>query len=252
MASLPFALQLYTIRDHMEKDIPGSLKRVKEIGYDHVELAGLGPYTAEEYSYFLADAGLTAISAHIGFKELTQDTTKAAEIAESLGLSFVIVPWLGGDLCPDAEAWKANIAAMNDAGSKLREVGISLCYHNHAHEFERIDDTYIFDLIFELTDPENLAAEIDSYWVKFGGVDPVATIKKYAGRCPLLHVKDMEPEEPHSFTEMGRGMMDWKSIFAAARQADVRWYIVEQDICKRDSFESARISAEFMRGIANG
>ncbi|MFA6242087.1 MAG: sugar phosphate isomerase/epimerase [Candidatus Hydrogenedentales bacterium] len=247
MATLPFALQLYTVRDHMDTDIPGTLKRVKEIGYDNVELAGLGPYTAEEYSYFLADAGLTAISAHFGFNEVVHETAMVAEAGDALGLAFIVMPWLGGELCPDMDAWVANIAALDQSGASLREMGITLCYHNHAHEFERINGKCIFDQIFDTASPENLSAELDTYWAKFGGADPVSTIKKYTGRCPLIHVKDMEAEEPRSFTELGRGIMDWKSIFAAARHADVRWYIVEQDVCKGDSLESARIGAEFMR-----
>jgi sugar phosphate isomerase/epimerase len=247
MPGIPFALQLYTVRDHLQRDVPGTLKRVKEAGYEHVELAGLGGQSAEEYGYLLADAGLSAVSNHFGFDVVTQDTNKVIEDTEALGLAFAVVPWVGGEMCPDKAAWIRCAKAMDTAGEKLRDAGITLCYHNHAHEFERYDGQPVLELIYETAAPENLAAQIDAYWAQFGGDDPVRLLRKYAGRCPLLHVKDMEAQEPHTFTEVGRGILDWPAIFAAAKDADVRWYIVEQDECRGDSLESARISAEFMR-----
>lgn len=247
MANVPYALQLYTVRDHLEADIAKTLRAVKRIGFEHVELAGLGSQTADEYSYLLAESGLSAVSSHFPFDEIVQNTNRIIDDTEALGLSFAVVPWLGGELCPDKAAWVKHAAAMDEAGSKLFDAGITLCYHNHALEFEQLDGETIFDLIYETALPENLAAELDVYWAQFGKVDPVALLRKYAGRCPLLHVKDMDPEPPHTFTELGRGIMDWPAIFKAAKEADVRWYIVEQDVCRGDSLDSARVGADFMK-----
>jgi sugar phosphate isomerase/epimerase len=187
------------------------------------------------------------VSNHFGFDVVTQDANKVIEDTEALGLAFAVVSWVGGEMCPDKAAWIRCAKAMDTAGEKLRDAGITLCYHNHAHEFEKYDGQPVLELIYETAAPENLAAQIDAYWVKFGGDDPVRLLRKYAGRCPLLHVKDMEAQEPHTFAEVGRGILDWPAIFAAAKDADVRWYIVEQDECRGDSLESARVSAEFMR-----
>jgi len=246
MGSLPYALQLYTVRDHLDRDLAGTLKQVKAMGYDYVELAGLAGRTAREWRELLDELGLAAVSSHVGYAEVTGDVDAAVTDANLLGLKYIVVPYLGADMAPDKAAWLTCARKLDAAGAKIREAGLQLCYHNHAHEFERYDGEYIFDLLYRETKPEHLAAEIDTYWVQYGGADPVATIRRYAGRCPLLHIKDMTAEEPRTFAEVGKGIMDWPAIFAAGKEAGAEWYIVEQDTCAGDSLESARISAEFM------
>ncbi len=242
MGNLPFALQLYTVRDHLEEDFPGTLERVKEIGYDHVELAGFGPYTPAECKQLLGDIGLTPVSAHVGLNELSVDAAAVIDVLHTLGVKYAPLS-AGAD---SDEDWREIAKALETGGAKLREAGLTLCYHNHAHEFEKIGGQYILDFLFDSTDPAHLAAQIDTYWVKFGGEDPVAFVKKYAGRCPLLHVKDMTGDESPTFAEVGRGIIDWAPVFAAGAEAGVEWYIVEQDECAGDSIESARVSAEYM------
>ena len=244
MASIPFALQLYTVRDHMEKDAAATLKRVKEIGYDHVELAGTAGRTPKEFKAMLDNAGLTPVSSHYGMENLAGGVDEAVREAEVFGIPYLVVPWVKADT---AAGWLAIAAQLDEAGAALRNHGIQLCYHNHAHEFERYDGELAFTLLMTGSKPEHLAAEIDTYWVRFGGEDPVATINQYAGRCPLLHIKDMAADEARSFAEVGRGVIDWKPIFAAGYKAGVEWFIAEQDVCPGDSLECARISAEFMK-----
>ncbi len=123
---------------------------------------------------------------------------------------------------------------------------MTLCYHHHGHEFDRVDGEYIFDVIMDHSDPDHLAAEIDTYWAQYGGVDPVALIERYAGRCPLLHIKDMADDAPRSFAEVGRGVLDWNAILEAARKVSVKWCVVEQDESKHGSLESALMSAEYL------
>ena len=249
MSSIPFALQLYTVRDHLEKDTPGTLRRVKEIGYDHVELAGIGMYGPHEYNQMLADTGLQAISGHFPYDDVVTNSAAVIEAVQALGLRYAVVPWLGGDLCSDKDAWVACAQAMDEAGARFRASDITLCYHNHAHEFQRLDGQYILDLILETATAQNLAAELDSYWIKFGGADPAAYISQYTGRVPLLHLKDMTGGDNCTFAEMGRGIMEWAPILEAAAKAGVEWYIVEQDECGGDSLECARVSAEFVRAL---
>jgi len=247
MTPLPFGLQLYTVRDHAEQDLAGTLARVKAMGYDRVELAGTYGLSAAEMKARLNDAGLTPVCAHVPYTELGDGTAKVTTDCHALGLRLVCVPWLGGDMCPDKAAWIACARVMDTAGARLRAEGIQLCYHNHAHEFAPIDGETPFDLIFNTAAPENLHAEIDTYWVQYGGADPVALIKQFAGRCPIIHIKDMTAAEPRTFTEVGRGVMDWPPIFAAARRSGVRWLIAEQDECAGDSLESAAISAAYLK-----
>jgi sugar phosphate isomerase/epimerase len=197
----------------------------------------------------LADAGLQAISGHFPYSDAVNDTSATIETVQALGLRYAVVPWLGGDLCPDKAAWIASARAMDEAGARFRNADIALCYHNHAHEFLRLDGQYILDLLFETAPAQNLSAELDTYWIRYGGADPAAYINKYIGRVPLLHLKDMTGGDNRTFAEMGQGIMEWTPILEAAAKAGVRWYIVEQDECAGDSLESARISAEFVRRL---
>ena len=247
MPTLPFALQLYTVRDHMEKDPIATLREVKAAGYDSVELAGLAGHSAAQFKAILDDIGLTPSSAHIGYEELVGDIDQAIADCKALGITYAVVPWVGAEMCPDKAAWCTAISQMDKAGAQLRAEGIRLCYHNHDHEFESLDGDVIFDLIFQNSAPENLAAELDTCWVTIGGADPVAILRDFGARCPLLHVKDYTPGDPFRFAEVGRGCMQWDAIFAAAQEIGVAWYVVEQDDhFATGSLDSARISAAYM------
>jgi len=244
MARLPFALQLYTVRDHMAKDIPSTLRRVKGARYDFVELAGTGSCSPAEWKKLLVETRLTAVSNHFGLEEVTSRPATVVETCKTLGLRYAVVPHANAE---DRQGWIAIAHALDKAGQFLREAGIRLCYHNHAHEFRQLEGKPALDWLFDNARPENLAAEIDTFWVQYGGSDPVEIIRKYRDRCPLLHVKDMAPEgEKPIFADLGTGTMDWPRIFQAANGADIAWYIVEQDECRGDSLESARVSAQFM------
>ena len=136
--------------------------------------------------------------------------------------------------------------------AKLRDVGLRLSYHNHAVEFETFpgDDRRKLDILYEETGPENLFAELDTAWVQVAGADPAAYIRKYAHRCPVIHVKDLAAEKRNDrvwFTPLGEGVLDWPAIFRAGDEAGVEWYAYEQDTCDRDPFEDARISFEFLK-----
>jgi sugar phosphate isomerase/epimerase len=247
MTVLPIALQLYTVRDHMERDPGGTLRRVRMMGYENVELAGLAGCSAAEMKALLDESGLSSVSAHFGYEEFTADLDGVIEKLRDLGLQYAVVPWLGGEACPDRGAWIRAAQRMDSAGARLRESGIQLCYHNHAHEFEKLDGEYIFDIIFENSDPENLAVQLDTCWASAGGMDVPALLKKYSGRVPLLHIKDYKPGNPPVLTEAGSGCMDWDAVLPAGRAAGARWCIVEQDDWEQDSLESARQSLEFLK-----
>ena len=245
MASLPYALQLYTVRDHMEKDPRGTLKKVKAAGYDFVEVAGTAGLSTEEFRAALDEAGLTPVSAHVGIEQVQKNVDGVISMCRTLGIKFAVVPWASAET---KDKVLENARILDAAGAALRAAGIRLCYHNHAHEFTQFDGVYALDLLYSSTSPQNLAAQLDTFWVAYGKADPVAVIKKYAQRCPLLHIKDMAPEGTKPiFANLGQGTMNWKPIFDAARAAGVEWYIVEQDECPGDSLESARIGADFMK-----
>jgi len=246
VSKLKYALQLYTVRDYMDKDVAETLRKVKAIGYEYVEISGLHGRSNIEYRKYLKQSGLKAVSMHLGFEEVVDDPQNAAETAKFFDVKYLIIPMIDRKRTPDKAGWAACGSALDGAGKVLRENGIQLCYHNHAHEFVKIGNDYPYDILMGAADPENLAAEIDTFWVRYAGLSPALYITKYAQRCPVLHVKDMADARSKAFSEMGRGVMDWTEIFAAAVAAGTKWFVVEQDTCVRDSMESARISAIFM------
>lgn len=246
----PYALQLYSVRDKFAADVPGALARVKSAGFDRVELAGTYGLPAETLHGLLAAAGLQAVSMHVGYPELVSDPAAAADMARAFGLTEAVVPWLGGERCATREEWLAATRAMDAAGALLRGRGVRLAYHNHDHEFARLDTgETIFDLIFANSDPHHLAIQLDTCWAAVGGADPALLLARHAGRVATVHVKDCKapaPDTPPVLTELGRGIMDWGSILPAAKAAGARWFIVEQDESETDSMESAAANAAFM------
>ncbi|MDX9973280.1 MAG: sugar phosphate isomerase/epimerase [FCB group bacterium] len=243
MPAIPFALQLYSVRDHMNTDPVATLKAVKAAGYDHVEVVGRAGYPPRAFRQLLNDCGLTPVSAHVGLKDIEKDLRAICDSAHTLEIPYLV---FSGD-APDRQGWLELAWQADEIGSLLRKEGLQLCYHNHAHEFARIDGEYPYDLLMANASPENLQAEIDVFWVRFAGLDPVEQIHKYGHRCPLLHIKDMTPEPPYTFTEVGRGIIDMPAVFRAGKEIGAQWYIVEQDESMRDSLESVRISADYMR-----
>ena len=244
--SMPFALQLYTVRDHLDQDVPGTLARVKEMGFDHVESAGTAGLSVAAFRKCLDDAGLKAMAAHFGLDALADGAQEARDACAELGIEFAVMPYAKAE---DKDGWVALGRTLDEAGAALREDGVQLCYHNHAHEFERFDGECAFDLIFSAAQPANLAAELDTFWVKHGGEDPAAYIRKYAGRCPLVHMKDMAASGEPIFADLGTGTMDWPPVLAAAAEAGARWLIAEQDLCKGDSLDSAAVAARFLASL---
>ncbi len=249
MNTISYALQLYTVRDHMERNPARTLKEVKAMGYDHVETAGLAGLSPEEFRHLLDEAGLTAISGHVGMDTLAEDLDAVIDMARTLGHEYVVAPWVGNERKSTRETWAQYGREMEAAGFVMKEHGLTLCYHNHAHEYEIIDGETALDILFDAAEPGALGVELDVYWTRFAGHDPLEEIAKYAGRLPLIHLKDMTEGDSPTYTELGKGILDWASIVAAAKAAGVEWYIVEQDACPTDSLESARISAEFVKNL---
>ena len=248
MAKIPVALQLYTVRDETAKDFIGTLRRVAQIGYVGVEFAGFGDLTAAELKSVIGDLGLSPVSAHVGMEALEEGAI--LDYLTEVGCPYVAVPWMPQELREDAAGWRNVAQRMTAIGAKTQAKGITLCYHNHAFEFEKFDGQYGLDILYGNSDPSLVQAELDLYWVQKGGESPAAYVSKFAGRDPLLHLKDMAPDG--NFTEVGTGIIDWDAVFAAAPGAGTTWYIVEQDSCQRPTLESVEISFNNLkaRGIA--
>jgi sugar phosphate isomerase/epimerase len=224
------ALQLYTVRDLTAKDFAGTVKKVADIGYKFVELAGYGSAgNAKAARKALDDAGLKACSGHYAIEVLERNIQQVVEDAQTLGIDTLVCPFLVENRRKDAKGYEATAKVLETAGSLLHGHGLILCYHNHNFEFQKFGDKTGLDIIFENTAPHLVAAEVDVYWVQHAGSDPVAVIEKYGERVRLLHLKDMAAGPEKRFAPVGTGTLKFDAILAAAKKAGVRWGIVEQD-----------------------
>lgn len=244
------ALQLYTLRDLTKDDFSGTLKKVAEIGYDAVEFAGFGGLTAKEVRQLLDDLGLVSVASHEGFERLEKDLEERIEYNLEVGNKFIVCPSMPGEWRETGvDGFKQFGEKLNILGEKMKKAGMQLGYHNHNFEFEKVDGKYLYDYLFEATDPELVKAQVDVYWVQYGGEDPIAHLKKYAGRCPLLHMKDMTADEEPTFAPVGAGILDMKGIIQTARETGVEWFIVEQDRTQQPVLEAIAISLKNMRQL---
>lgn len=241
------ALALYTVRDEVARDYIGTLKKIAKIGYPGVQVSGGGSLSAPELKTVLSDLNLQVAGSHIGLDKLENELDAVLEFNRIIGNKYIVCPWLPEERRKDANAYHQLARVLNDIGKKCKQQGFQLCYHNHSFEFVKFDGVYAYDILFQSTDPTLVQAEIDTYWVQHGGENPAAYIRKYANRCPLIHLKDMANDEEKSFAEVGYGILDWDDIFAACKQANAIWYLVEQDTCQRPVYESIKMSLEFLK-----
>jgi len=246
MASNPVALQLYTVREDTAKDFVGTLRRVAEIGYRAVELAGTGGLSAVDLKAALDDLGLRVAGSHLGLDALTTNFDATAQYNRIIGNPFLVCPGVPEERRNSAAAWRDLAKTFNEIGKKAHAAGFGVAYHNHNAEFTTYDGQAGLDIFLADTDPKLVGVELDVFWARYAGVDPAAYMAKHPGRFPLLHLKDMAKDEK-SFAEVGEGIIDFKAIFAQAKAAGAQWNIVEQDTCARPPLESVRISLENLK-----
>jgi len=244
--------QMYTVRDHLKtpRDIAASLKRVKQIGYEAVQLSGLGPVDDGELRKMLDGEGLVCAATHEPSESIVERPREVSERLSRIGCSLTAFPHPGKYPVGTREEVEKLAASLDAAGAVLKAAGQTLGYHNHNAEFAKIDGKTVLEIIYEKTDPKNLVGEIDTYWVQAGGGDSVAWIKKLARRLPSIHLKDygFVPGKGVVFEEIGSGNLDWKAIVTAAEKAGCRWFIVEQDRdwANDDPFLSLTMSFDYL------
>lgn len=242
------AAQLYTVREHIKtpSDIARSMKKVRDIGYTVVQVSGIGPIEEEELAKILAGEGLVCCATHEG--NILKDPNVVAERLNKLSCAYTAVPSPGRELKTVADV-DAFVADLDRAGKVLADKGKILTYHNHSGEFRRFDGRLILEMIYDGTDARYLKGEIDTYWVQYGGGDPVSWCERLHDRLPLLHMKDYITTSEHkpAFAEIGRGNLDWRRIVAASEASGCEWFIVEQDRCEADPFDSLKLSFDYIR-----
>ena len=238
------SVQLYTVRDALAQDYVGTLKKLRDIGLEYVEGAGnYGGGTAEEGKALLDDLGLKVSGSHVGLDALQNDLDAVIANHKTLGCPYVIIPFLGSD---DRDYAKL-AATVAPIGTRLKAEGLTLCYHNHDFEFVEVDGTTGLDLLYARTNPNLLQAELDLAWIKIGGQDPAAYIRKYATRTPLVHLKDYDPSQKPQWRPAGEGVMDWDACLAACKEANVQFGAIELDESPGDPVEAVRKSFDYFK-----
>jgi sugar phosphate isomerase/epimerase len=246
-----FALQLYTVRDETAKDFAGTLRQVAARGYKAVEFAGYGGLPAWEMRSLLTETGLHALSSHVALQRLNENLAEELAYAQSIGCPTLIVPWLAPEQ-RDASLMPAFAETLNRLGHAAQAEGLTLGYHNHDFEFAPLsttDPTPVLEFLLRETDPAAVVFELDTYWAAFAGHNPSGFLRRFAGRIPLVHLKDMTPQR--TFTELGAGTLPLAESVAAAREAGATGFIVENDLPAIPSLESARLSLQYLRTISS-
>lgn len=219
-------LQLYTVRDQMKNDFHGTLAKVARIGYKEVEFAGYFGNDANTVRAALKMNGLKSPSAHIGFPVLGKEWDKVIEDSLTIGQHYVICPWIDEKL-RTIDGYKQTAELFNKAGEQAKKAGLQFGYHNHDFEFPPVNGQVPYDLLLKETDPKLVVMEMDVFWTEHGGKDPLAYFRKYPGRFPLLHIKDMDAKK--NMTDVGKGVIPWKTILGKRSIAGTKHIFVEHD-----------------------
>jgi len=234
-------LQLYTLRESVAKDLPGVLSQVAKAGYTELEMFGLSAenkffgYTVKETAELLKKNGLTSPSGHYMPDKFLfnngngDDVKNLCDVANQLGSSYVIIPWLSEERRDSIDKYKALAERINKAGEICKAAKLQLAYHNHDFEFKDFNGEHGYDILLKNTDSNLVKMEMDLYWVVRAGYDPVDLFKANPGRFHLWHVKDMNKNDKTQNTEVGNGSLNFKNIFANAKLAGVKHYLVEQE-----------------------
>ena len=222
-------LQLYTVRDLMEKDLPGTLARVAQIGYDEVEFAGYFGRTPAQIRDLLKRNDLKSPSTHLGFDSLEKDWQKQLDDAKAVGHKWATIAWIPEERRKTLDDWKRHAEAFNKAGAQAKKADLHFAYHNHDFELRPIDGQRPLDLLLRETDPKLVDFEMDLYWVVFGGGNPMDFFNRYPKRFPMVHVKDSAGSPDNKMVDVGSGTIDFRSIFAQREKAGIKHYFVEHD-----------------------
>lgn len=245
-------IQLYTVRDEIKNGIDSVIAKLASLGYEQVEMFGYfnGKYfgkTVPEMAALLKQHNLTSPSAHIGldeflFKGNDDVWKKAVEDAQVMGHQYMVIPWIDPAHRSSIDDYKKIAARANRAAELTKAGGMKFAYHNHAFEFEQHGDTTGYQILLNETDAKLVKMELDLYWVKNAGKDPIELFRQHPGRFTMWHVKDMDKNDKNKQTEVGNGSIDFKGIFKEAKLSGLEYFFVEQenyDVSPYDSIEKS-------------
>lgn len=268
--ALSVAIQIYSVRDDAASDFRKTLEEIKAMGYDGVEFAGLYGYTPEEVKAMCEQIGLIPISAHVPYYDILENPENVLSAYAHIGCKYVAIPYLTPECRPGSDGFSEVIKNAAKFGEVAKNLGMTLLYHNHDFEFEKIDGEYALDMLYRVVPASLLQTELDTCWVSVGGEDPSSYITKYSGRTPVVHLKDyvgeksenmyqligIESEEKEEktafeFRPVGYGKQNFPSIIEASKKSGAEWVIVEQDMPSMGltPMECAKKSVDYVRTL---
>ena len=253
MTNSIIAAQLYTVREFTKtaEAVAETFQKIREIGYEAVQVSAFGPVDPKDVKQMLDDNGLVCCITHISYDRLKNDLPAVIEEHNLWNCRHVAIGSMPKQFRDGVEGIRRFAAEANEIGRQLAEANLTFSYHNHSFEFARAGETTMMDVLFNETDPRYVKAELDTYWVQHGGADPAAWIRRMKDRMPVIHLKDMTIQDHNTqvMAEVGEGNLNWPAILDACKEANVEWYAIEQDICQRDPFESLAISFRNLRAM---
>ena len=242
-------IQLYTVRNDMDKDFEGTLKNIAGIGYKQVEFAGYFGRSPKGVRATLNSLGLTAPSSHIGDPSaLTNNWEQTIENAKIMGHKYLIVAYIQ-EKDRTLDNYRRFADLFNSAGETARKAGLRLGYHNHDFEFKPLDGVIPYDLLLQRTDPKLVAMEMDLFWVTKGGKTPQEYFNRFPGRFEAVHVKDMGPAPEQKMVDVGQGKIDFARIFAQQKKAGIKYFFVEHDNPEPTALGSAKNSFDYLKRL---
>ncbi len=246
--AFPVAVQVYSVRDNAAANLRETLEKIKAMGYDGVEFAGLYTYTPAEIKAMCDEIGLVPISAHVPFIDMLKDPVGVLTQYKEIGCKYVVVPYLVPEHRPGHENFPYVVEFIRIIAKTAKELGLQMLYHNHDFEFMKLDGKYALDILYDEIPADLLQTELDTCWVNVGGENPAEYLKKYAGRAPVLHLKDFFGEKSDDMYELigidkkvptrpsgfefrpvGAGLQNFPAILESAKESGVEWIVVEQD-----------------------
>jgi sugar phosphate isomerase/epimerase len=256
-SSQDIGVELYSFRNQFKTDIPGTLDTIKKMGLTKLEGGSSYGLSHGEFKKMLDDRKMKVISVSGDFEKLQTDLLTIIGNAKIYGAKYVVCFWIPheGDNFTIEEARKA-VEVFNKAGKALKEKGLSFCYHPHGYEFRPYESGTLFDYIATKTDPQYVNFEMDVFWVKHPGQDPVALLEKYAGRFPLMHLKDRKPgtlgnqngkADVETNVVLGQGDVGIADIMKVAKKYGVKHFFIEDESSR--SLEQVPQSLQYLKNL---
>ena len=275
MADLKVGLQLYSVRDDMGVDMDSTLAQVKAMGYDYVEFAGYFGKSAEEVKALLDKHGLQCVSVHQKHDVFLEKPQENIDFLKTIGAKYCAIPWMGLENHKGSENFEKTVEEIKKIAKLLKDNGIQMLYHNHDFEYEKFEDKFLLDWLYDAVPSDLLKPEFDTCWVKYAGYDPCEQIGKHAGDVDVVHLKDFvcksfaggpvyalidengnenkkptKEENGFEFRPVGKGIQNFAEIIEAAKAAGTKYIIVEQDQCPTATpLESVKQSREYLKNM---